>query len=148
PAGTSPMPFADHYLELDGCRTRYRRAGKGAPLVFLHGAGGMPVVLPFMEKLAQRFDVIVPDHPGYGQSDEPEWLENTHDISSFSLDFLAHLKLERVVLVGNSRGGWMAMETAVPNPSPIASLVLVSPAGIAAPGAEPADIFLLSPEDT
>jgi pimeloyl-ACP methyl ester carboxylesterase len=142
------VPFTDHYLELDGCRTHYRRGGKGAPLLFLHGAGGMPVVLPFLETLAQRFDVIVPDHPGYGQSDEPPWLENIHDVAYFYLDFLAHLKLERVVLVGNSMGGWMAMEIAVRNTLRIASLVLVSPAGVAAPGAEPADIFLLSPEDT
>lgn len=142
------MPFTDHYLELDGCRTHYRRGGKGAPLVFLHGGGGMPVVLPFMEKLAQRFDVIVPDHPGYGQSDEPAWLENIHDVAYFYLDFLAHLKLEHAVLVGHSMGGWMAMEIAVRNTSRIASLVLLSAAGIAAPGAEPADIFLLSPEDT
>ena len=142
------MPFTDHFVELDGCRTHYRRGGKGAPLLFLHGAGGMPVVLPFMEKLAERFDVIVPDHPGYGQSDEPEWLENIHDIAYFYLDFLAHLKLERVALVGNSMGGWMALEIAVRSTSRIASLVLVSPAGVKAEGAEPADIFLLSPEDT
>jgi pimeloyl-ACP methyl ester carboxylesterase len=114
----------------------------------IEAAGGMPVVLPFMEKLAQRFDVLVPDHPGYGQSDEPDWLENIHDVAYFYLDFLAALKLERVALVGNSMGGWMAMEIAVRNTSRLASLVLVSPAGVRAEGAEPADIFLLSPEDT
>ena len=142
------MPFTDHFIEVDSCRTHYRRAGKGRPLVFLHGAGGMPVVLPFMEKLAERFDVIVPDHPGYGQSDEPAWLENVHDIGYFYLDFLAALKLDQVALIGNSMGGWMALEIAVRNTARIASLVLVSPAGVRAEGVEPADIFLLSPEDT
>src|SRR5207237_4515531 len=141
------MPFTDHFIEVDGCRTHYRRAGKGAPLVFLAGASGAPVVLPFMEKLTERFDVVVPDHPGYGQSDEPEWLENIHDVAYFYLDFLAALKLEKAAIVGSSMGGWMAMEMAVRNTSPIASLVLVSPAGIAASGAEPADIFLLAPEE-
>jgi len=142
------MPFADHFIEVDRCRTRYRRAGKGRPLVFLHGASGAPVVLPFMEKLAERFDVIVPDHPGYGQSDEPEWLENIHDVAYFYLDFLSALELDKAVIVGSSMGGWMAMEMALRNTARIHSLVLVSPAGIAAPGAEPADIFLLAPEDT
>ena len=141
------MPFTDHFIEVDGCRTHYRRAGKGAPLVFLAGASGAPVVLPFMEKLAERFDVVVPDHPGYGQSDEPEWLENIHDVAYFYLDFLAALKLEKTAIVGSSMGGWMAMEMAVRNTSRIASLVLVSPAGVRAEGAAPADIFLLSPED-
>jgi pimeloyl-ACP methyl ester carboxylesterase len=142
------MPFADHTITVAGCRTHYRRGGKGAPLVFLHGAGGLPVVLPFMERLAQRFDVIVPDHPGYGRSDEPAWLENIHDVAYFYLDFLQALELERIALVGNSMGGWMAMEIAVRNTSRLRSLMLVGPAGIAAPGVEPADIFLLSPEDT
>src|SRR4051812_11707329 len=141
------MPFTDQVAEIAGCKTHYRRAGKGAPLVFLHGAGGAPIVLPFMEKLATRFDVIVPDHPGYGQSGEPEWLENIHDVAYFYLDFFAHLGLQKTILVGSSMGGWMAMEMAVRNTSRIASLALVSPAGIKAPGAEPADIFLLQPED-
>jgi pimeloyl-ACP methyl ester carboxylesterase len=145
------MPFTDHFIEVDGCRTHYRRAGRSpshaAPLVFLAGASGAPVVLPFMEKLAERFDVLVPDHPGYGQSDEPEWLENIHDVAYFYLDFLAALKLEKAVIVGSSMGGWMAMEMAVRNTSRIASLVLVSPAGVRSDGADPADIFLLSPEE-
>jgi pimeloyl-ACP methyl ester carboxylesterase len=115
--------------------------------VFLHGAGGLPVVLPFMEKLATRCDLIVPDHPGYGQSDEPEWLENIHDIAYFYLDFLAALKLEKAVVIGNSMGGWMAMEMAVRNTSRIRSVMLVSPAGHFAPGVQPADIFLLPPEE-
>src|SRR5437763_11710206 len=141
------MPFTDHSVTIDGCKTHYRRSGKGAPLVFLAGASGAPVVLPFMEKLAERFDVLVPDHPGYGQSDEPEWLENIHDVAYFYLDFLAALKLERALIVGSSMGGWIAMEMAVRNTARIGSLVLVSPAGVAAKGAEPADIFLLAPED-
>src|SRR3954467_12530041 len=142
------MPFTDHTVEVDHCKIHYRHAGKGKPVVFLHGASGAPVVLPFMEKLASRYDVIVPDHPGYGLSDEPEWLENIHDVAYFYLDFLARLELEKAVVIGSSMGGWMAMEMAVRNTARIGSLVLVSPAGIAAKGAEPADIFLLSPEDT
>jgi pimeloyl-ACP methyl ester carboxylesterase len=142
------MPFTDHFIEVDGCRTHYRRSGKGTPLVFLAGASGAPVVLPFMEQLATRFDVVVSDHPGYGQSDEPEWLENIHDVAYFYLDFLQALDLHEAVIVGSSMGGWMAMEMAVRNTARIGSLVLVSPAGIRADGADPADIFLLSPEDT
>lgn len=139
--------FSDHFIEIDGCRTRYRRGGEGAPLVFLHGAGGVPAVLPFMERLAGRFDVLVPDHPGYGQSDEPAWLENIHDVAYFYLDFLERLRLEKVVLAGASMGGWMALEVAVRNTSRLRALVLNAPAGIAAPGVEPIDNFLLSPEE-
>jgi pimeloyl-ACP methyl ester carboxylesterase len=141
------VTFADTFVELDGCRTHLRRGGAGRPLLFLHGASGAPVIMPFMEKLASRFDVLVPEHPGYGQSDEPEWLENIHDMAYFYLDFLNHLDLKEVTLVGSSMGGWIAMEMAVRDTSRIKSLVLVSPAGIAAPGVQPADIFLLPPEE-
>jgi pimeloyl-ACP methyl ester carboxylesterase len=103
--------------------------------------------MPFMQQLAERFDVLVPEHPGYGLSDEPGWLENIHDVAYFYLDFLEHLELDNVTVVGSSMGGWMAMELAVRDASRLASLVLVAPAGISAPGVQPADIFLMSAEE-
>ena len=87
------MTFSDSYVEVAGCRTHLRRGGSGSPLLFLHGATGAPVILPFMEKLAARFDVLVPEHPGYGRSGEPAWLENIHDVAYFYLDFLKALNL-------------------------------------------------------
>ena len=141
------MSFSDSFVEVDGCKTHLRRGGKGEPLLFLHGASGAPAIMPFMEKLAQRFEVLVPEHPGWGKSDEPEWLENIHDVAYFYLDFLKALGLSRVTIVGSSMGGWIAMEMAVRDTARMKSLVLVSPAGIAAPGVLPADIFLMAPED-
>ena len=141
------MTFTDGYVEVDGCKTHLQRGGRGEPLLFLHGANGAPVVLPFMEKLAQRFHVLIPEHPGYGKSDEPEWLENIHDIAYFYLDFLKQLNLKKVTVVGSSMGGWIAMEMAVRDTARLKSLVLSSPAGIAAPGVRAADIFLMAQED-
>ncbi|HEX6268173.1 MAG TPA: alpha/beta fold hydrolase [Burkholderiales bacterium] len=141
------MKFSQSFVEVDGCRINLRRGGSGPPLLFLHGASGAPVILPFMEKLAARFDVLVPEHPGYGQSGEPEWLDNIHDAAYFYLDFLKQLDLRNVTLVGNSMGGWMAMEIAVRDTSRLESVVLVSPAGIRAPGVQPADIFLMPDEE-
>jgi pimeloyl-ACP methyl ester carboxylesterase len=140
------MTFTQSFIEVHGCRVNLRRGGRGKPLLFLHGASGAPVILPFMQKLAERFDVLVPEHPGYGHSDEPDWLENIHDVAYFYLDFLKQLDLRDVMLVGNSMGGWIALEIAVRDTSRLASLVLVSPAGIRAPGVQPADIFLMSDE--
>ena len=141
------MKFDDSFIEVMGCRTRLRRGGKGKPLLYLHGASGAPVVVPFMEKLAARFDVLIPEHPGYGQSDEPEWLENIHDLAYFYLDFLKQLNLRDLILVGTSMGGWIAMEMAVRDCSRLSQLVLVGPAGIASPDAEVADTFLMAPEE-
>src|SRR5258706_11234687 len=104
------MPFTDLCVSVHGCKTHYRRGGKGAPLVFLHGASGAPVVLPFMEKLATRFDVLVPDHPGYGQSADPEGLGNIPDAPYFYPDFLPPLKLEGAGMAGTSLAGVMRRE--------------------------------------
>jgi pimeloyl-ACP methyl ester carboxylesterase len=141
------MTFRQSFVELHGCRTHLRRGGSGEPLLFLHGASGAPAVMPFMETLARRFDVLVPEHPGYGLSDEPEWLDNIHDAAYFYLDFIRHLNLQGLTVVGSSMGGWIAMEMAVRDTSRMKKLVLVSPAGLASPEAPPADIFLMAPEE-
>ena len=100
-------------LRVAGCGVSVKRAGQGAPLLFLHGGGGAPRWLPFMTSLAERFDVIVPEHPGFGKSETPEWLDTIGDLAFFYLDFIKQLGLERVHLVGSSMGGWIAAELAV-----------------------------------
>jgi len=141
------MAFSERFIEVDGCRLNLRRGGSGEPLLYLHGASGAPAVLPFMEKLAQRFDVLVPEHPGFGASDEPGWLENMHDLAYFYLDVLESLGLRGLHLVGSSLGGWLALEMAVRDASRLKSLLLVGPAGISVPGVKPGDVFLWSPEE-
>jgi len=141
------MAFGQRFIDVDGCKLNLRRGGSGEPLLYLHEAGGAPVVLPFMEKLAERFDVLVPEHPGFGASDEPGWLENMHDLAYFYLDVLESLELRGVHLVGSSLGGWLALEMAVRDASRLKSLVLVGPAGISVPGVSPGDVFLWSPEE-
>ena len=141
------MAFSERLIEVDGCRLNLRRGGSGEPRLYLHGASGAPAVLPFMEKLAQRFDVLVPEHPGFGASDEPGWLENMHDLAYFYLDVLESLELRGLHLVGSSLGGWLALEMAVRDASRLKSLLLVGPAGISVPGVKPGDVFLWSPEE-
>ena len=141
------MAFSERFIEVDGCRINLRRGGSGEPLLYLHGASGAPAVLPFMEKLAQRFDMLVPEHPGFGASDEPGWLENMHDLAYFYLDVLESLELRGLHLVGSSLGGWLALEMAVRDASRLKSLLLVGPAGISVPGVKPGDVFLWSPEE-
>lgn len=141
------MAFSQSVIEVHGCKVNLRRGGSGQPLLYLHGANGAPAILPFMEKLAERFEVLVPEHPGFGASDEPGWLENIHDLAYFYLDFLKILELRNLHVVGSSLGGWLALEMAVRDTSRIKSLVLVGPAGISVPGVLPGDTFLWSPEE-
>jgi pimeloyl-ACP methyl ester carboxylesterase len=130
-------------LKIRDCSLFLRRGGSGEPMLFLHGAGGLPGWLPFLEKLADKFDVLAPDHPSYGRSDTPGWLEAVSDLAYFYLDFLEQLKLDRVHIVGHSMGGWTALEMAIRSTQRIKSLTLISPAGIRIKGAAPADIFVM-----
>lgn len=131
---------------VDDCTVSYLRAGSGTPLLFLHGAGGISAWMPFMARLAERYDVIVPDHPGFGRSETPAWLDNIHDLAYFYLDFVRALGLRDVHLVGNSLGGWIACEVAVRSTASLRTLTLVSPAGLRLVGVRKLDTFLMPPD--
>jgi pimeloyl-ACP methyl ester carboxylesterase len=130
-----------------GCTVSVRSGGTGPALLFLHGASTVPEGAPFLDGLARRFSVVCPDHPGYGRSATPDWLDNIHDMAFFYLDFMAALGLEDVHLVGASLGGWIAAEIAVRSTARIARLSLVAPAGIHVRGVAKPDIFLMSAEE-
>lgn len=130
-----------------GARIHLRRAGKGPPLLFLHGAGGVPVWLPFFDQLAESFDVLVPDHPGFGESDTPPWLRNIGDAALYYLDFAEALTLGKLHVVGTSLGGWIAAEAAVRDRALFKTLTLVAPAGLRVPGVQAGDPFIWSPEE-
>jgi hypothetical protein len=92
-------------IVVDGCTLSYLRAGAGTPVLFLHGEDGVWEWEPWMARLAERYDVIVPDHPAFGFSDWPDWLDDVHDLAYFYLDALEALGLRGVHLVGHSLRG-------------------------------------------
>ncbi len=110
------------------------RAGAGADLLFLHCAGGAGRWLDFQTRLADRFDVSYPSHPGHGGSPAAEWIEHISDLAFHYLDLLDTLGLTRVHLVGASFGGWIAAEIAVMASHRLASLTLIDPVGIKVDG--------------
>lgn len=141
------MAFEESFVTIGGCRTRFMRGGSGEPLLFLHGSAGAPAWLPFMEMLAEKYDLIVPEHPGFGGSDTPDWLDNIGDLAFFYLDVIDDLGLESVHLVGNSLGGWIAAELATRSCASVKTLTLVAPAGIHVNGVTKGDMFMWSPEE-
>jgi pimeloyl-ACP methyl ester carboxylesterase len=134
-------------IEVRGCNVHVRRGGSGAPLLYLHGASGTPMWLPFLDALSEKFDVIAPDHPTFGLSDEPDWLDDIHDMAYFYLDFMAALGLDGAHVVGQSLGGWIALEMAVRSTQRFRSLTLVGSAGIRIKGKPAADIFMMDPDE-
>ena len=137
--------YSTSVVAVRDCRVRLMRGGAGEPLVYLHGASGASW-LPFLQTLTKHFDVIAPEHPGFGESDSPDWLDDIHDLAYFYLDLFAALRLDGAHLVGNSLGGWIAAEIAVRSTRHLASLTLVDAAGLHVPGVARLDSFLLSDE--
>jgi pimeloyl-ACP methyl ester carboxylesterase len=136
----------EEFLELDGGRVHLLRGGTGEPVLFLHAAGGAGEWHPFHDKLAARgFEVIAPDHPGFGKSDEFPALDRIDDLVFHYLDVLDALGLDRPHVVGGSFGGWIAAELAVYAPNQIGSLTLLSAAGLRLPEHPVTDLFLLPP---
>ena len=152
PAVAAPVPRPRHFytepdwIEVGGLRVAYRRKGQGAATLYLHGAGLTRMWLPFYERMSQSVDLIVPEHPGYGETEMPEWLDGFDDLVIHYDALLDALELERVDLVGYSLGGWIAAEIAVFHPRRIESLTLITPIGLRIPGKPPADIFAMDPE--
>jgi pimeloyl-ACP methyl ester carboxylesterase len=143
------MPHAEELITINGATIRLLRGGRAEapPLVFLHGAGGHTGWMGFLDALAHDFAVFAPEHPGFGRSDDPPWLDEVGDLAYFYLDFLATLGLDRAHLIGTSLGGWIAAELAVRNQTPLASLTLVGAVGITADGRPIDDIFRLPVEE-
>lgn len=135
----------EEYLQLPGGRVHVLRGGAGEPLLFLHAAGGAGMWLEFHERLARHFDVIAPDHPGFGKSDDFGEADAIDDLVYHYLDVLDALGLGAPHVVGASFGGWIAAELAVAAPHRVGSLVLLSAAGLRLPDHPVADLFLMEP---
>ena len=124
---------------------RYLTGGKGAPLLFLHGAGGITAQDPLLAKLATRYTVYAPLLPGYGDSEECHELREMLDITLHYWDTVDALGLKSPVIVGHSMGGMIAAEMAAIQPNDVAKLGLIAPAGLWLDDHPIADIFATMP---
>jgi pimeloyl-ACP methyl ester carboxylesterase len=134
-------------IDIRGCKLHLRRGGQGEPLLFLHGAQGLGANEPGLEALAASFDVIAPDHPGFGRSEISEAVDNIADLALFYLGLIDVLKLDRVHVVGQCIGGWLALEMAIRSTEHMKSLVLVNSAGLRVKGVQRGDMFISSQDD-
>lgn len=141
------MPPEPSFVTVDGAKIALRRAGKGAPLLFLHGADGYSQWLPFFDALAERNELLVPEHPGFGGSDDPPLIRSVPDMAMFYLDFLESQNLRDIHIVGHSLGGWIAAEMLIRDRARAKSLTLISAAGIRVEGVPSGDLFIWNREE-
>jgi 2-hydroxy-6-oxo-6-(2'-carboxyphenyl)-hexa-2,4-dienoate hydrolase len=122
-----------------GFKLHYREAGRGVPVVLLHGLGGDGSRwAPNIGPLATDFRIIALDQIGFGQSDKPLANYHTGMLSEFLVGFLRAIGVSKASLVGNSMGGFVAAYTAVRYPNVVDRLVLVDGGGYKSTGDGPA----------
>jgi pimeloyl-ACP methyl ester carboxylesterase len=117
-----------------------------APVVLLvHGVGAARLVwAPVLAPLAARYDVLVVDLPGHGASAPlPTGTDGGSPAVAATLGrVLARLGVERPHVVGNSLGGWVALELAADGAA--ASVTGLAPAGLRLQPGEPSRLLRLN----
>lgn len=115
--------------------------GEGAPFLLLHGGAGPASMSRFAELLAQQTaQVFAPTHPGFALTDRPETLRDIGGLARLYAALLEQVAPTGVTVVGNSIGGWIAVELGLLRTAPISRLVLIDAVGLDVPGHPVTDV--------
>jgi pimeloyl-ACP methyl ester carboxylesterase len=126
PGNASAQSPQSKVADVNGVKLHYLVAGKGDPVVLLHGfAETSHMWLPLMAKLADTHTVIAPDLRGFGQSSTPE---DGYTKKAMAQDIRAlskSLGYDHIRLVGHDIGLMVAYAYAAQYPGEVDRLVLM-----------------------
>ena len=114
-------------------RLNIRSFGEGSTkLVAIHGLGSASTAWDLVQpELSKHFEFITLDLPGHGQAKMPATLDmNPAAISELLISELQNYGVDEFHLIGNSLGGWIALEMAAAFPKQVLSVTGVAPAGL------------------
>ena len=114
-------------------RLNIRSFGQGpTKLVAIHGLGSASTAWDLVQpELSKHFEFITLDLPGHGQAAMPATLDMTPaTISELLISELQNYGVDEFHLIGNSLGGWIALEMAAAFPKQVLSVTGVAPAGL------------------
>src|SRR5207244_8836834 len=116
-------------VRVAGKDVRLLVGGGGPPLLYLHSVGADVDWLEAHDRLARRFTVHLPAHPGFAESTGVEQLDGVFDLVLHYVDLLDVLGLRSVPMVGASFAGWIAPELAALYPERMDRPCLAAPVG-------------------
>ncbi len=114
---------------VEGRRWHYYLAGEpGSPfLLMVHGfRSSARFFRPAMRSLSDSWRVVAPDLPGHGDSEPWDPQEDVVEQWVLLKGFLDTLRMERMAVIGNSRGGAVALQLAAHRPDMVTRLVLIA----------------------
>src|SRR5215469_854855 len=136
-AQQSPQPVAKD-ATVFSYRLHYLEAGRGEPVILLHGAGGEGARwMPTIKGLAGNFRVIALDQIGWGQSDKPLTIYHTGVFAGFLAQFMKEIGVPKAAIMGQSLGAGVTLYMAVHHPEMVERIVLVDGGGYRAAGDPP-----------
>ena len=144
---TTTGSHTEEMVQVGSYKVHLMKGGQGRPLLIFQDDIGSPGWLPFYEELARRFSVYVPTHPGFGNSERPEWMRDVRDLAIFQSWLLRVLGLDSLPVVGFGLGGWVAAEMATMCGHQFEKMVLVGAAGVQPTEGVILDQFLVSGDE-
>ncbi len=114
-------------VNVNGIDLAYTRHGQGTPLVLLHGYPLDGSIWSELVPLLQdRFDLIIPDMRGFGESSREVVPHSLDDYASDIAGLLDRLNIEKTAIAGHSMGGYVALAFARLYPERVTGLGLVA----------------------
>jgi pimeloyl-ACP methyl ester carboxylesterase len=106
------------YIEVSGIRLHVAIAGKGKPLLLLHGwPQHWYVWRKLIPLLSDKYQLIMPDLPGFGWSDMPKDNDfQKEKLAGTMIELLDKLNLKKVGLIGHDWGGWIGFLACLQRP--------------------------------
>lgn len=144
---SQPMLPPEKVASVMGKNIHYFEAGQGPVVILLHGLGAVKEIWMLnFDALASKYHVYAIDQIGFGHSDKPLLDYKIATFVDFLHEFMQTQNIGKATLVGNSLGGWIALDFAAQYPSMVDKLVLVDSAGMPwmqqpAPGGRPEPLF-------
>lgn len=120
--------WQSQFIDNDGVKLHYLRAGTGQPLLLLHGITDSAAYWGATARaLSAHFDVIALDQRGHGESDAPaQGYRMTHYVAD-AVAVLDALTREPAFVIGHSFGGWVGARLAAQHPDRVCALALEDP---------------------
>lgn len=129
-----PYPYPVHKIAIrEGLELAYIDEGErdAEVLLLVHGmGGGIPVWGKNIPEFKKQYRCIALDLPGHGYSTRADFPYTIRFYTEVLISFMKKLGLRRVMLLGHSMGGQIAIMTALKAPALVDRLILLSPAGV------------------